>query len=207
MKILKIIRTKAVIFLVQIALLSVLIIIFGYSFEIEFDGSISEERKQIIQFLGNYVMFDGFNDTLLIYCLWLVVVTIPIIIFRKVKRVYSMNLLTFFVPNFFFYVFLSRYSPLYFNQNFGQLIFDTIILALVLIAYSFIFSLVVNFIRKKTKKEEPFQIRDIDKKVVSICPQCGTKFDSKPLYCYKCNAKLIDETPSVSKKKAKNESL
>jgi len=205
MKILKIIRSKIIIFLIQLALLSLFLIIFEYTFEIGFDSSISTDRRQIIQFLANYIMFEGLNDTLLIYGLWLLVATIPIIIHRNVKKVYSMNLLTFFFPNFFFYVFLSRYSPLYFSENFGKLFLNTIILALVLISYSIILSFIVNYFWKTTKKEENFKLLEIDKKVVSVCPQCGTKFDSKPLYCYNCNAKLIDDSPTVSKTRSKKD--
>ncbi|MFW9930010.1 MAG: hypothetical protein ACFFD1_11510 [Candidatus Thorarchaeota archaeon] len=148
-------------------------------------------------------MFESFSDLFLIYGIWLVVATIPIILFRKVTKVYSMNLITFFVPNFFFYVFLSRYSPLYFNEMFGQEIFRTIILAMILTIYSILLSLIVNYIWKVAKKSEAVEILEIDKKVVSICPECGTKFDSKPLYCYKCNTKLINKPSSVSNKQGK----
>ena len=203
MKILKIIRSKITIFLIQFMLLSVFLIMFEYSFEIEFDSSISGERKQIIQFLANYIMFKSFNDTLFIYFLWLLVATIPVILFRKVKKVYSMNVLTFFFPNFFFYVFLSRYSPIYFSEQFGQLIFKTILLAAVIIIYSIALSLVINYFWKITRKEETVKLLEIEKKIVSVCPNCGTKFDSKPLYCYKCNTKLIDESPALSKKHIK----
>lgn len=203
MKILKIVRSKIIIFLIQFTLLSIFLIIFGYAFEIEFDISISVERKQIIQILANYIMFEGFSDTVLIYGSWLFVATIPVILLRKVRKVYSMNLLTFFFPNFFFYVFLSRYSPLYFNDKFGQLFVKTLILALVIITYSIVLSLIIHLISKITKKEGDQEILVIDKRVVSVCPHCGTKFDSKPLYCYNCNEKLIEETNTLSKKQLK----
>ena len=203
MKILEIIRSKIIIFIIQFVVLSLFLIILGYSFEIEFDSTISIERKQIIQVLANYIMFESLNDTILIYGLWLLVATLPIILLRKVKKVYSMNLITFFFPNFFFYVFLSRYSNLYFNEMFGRLFLKTIILAMVLMAYSILLSLIINFFWKITKKEETLEILEVDKKIVSVCPQCGTKFDSKPLYCYKCNTKLLDETKSISKKQLK----
>jgi len=202
MKILKIIRSKIIIFLIQFTLLSLFLIIFEYSFEIEFDSSISVERKQIIQFLANYVMFEDLNDTFLIYGIWLLVSTIPNVLFREVKKIYSMNLLTFFFPNFFFYVFLSRYSPLYFNEMFGQLFFKTLILATSIITYSIIPALIINFFRKIHKKEESIKLFEINKKVVSVCPKCGTEFDSKPLYCYKCNAKLIDDGASALEKQS-----
>ncbi len=194
MKILKIFRSRIVLFIIQFAILSLFLIFFEYSFSILFDSSVSEERKVIIQILANYIMFEGINNTIFIYGLWLLVATIPIILYRKVKKVYSMNLLSFFFPNFFFYVFLSRYSPLYFNENFWQLFFKTIILGFILTIYSIGLSLIINHVWKITKKVEPKELLDIDKKVVYECPQCGTKFDSKPLYCYNCNAKLIDET-------------
>ena len=203
MEILKIVRSKIILFIFQFALLSIFLIIFRYTFEIDFDSSISLERKQIIQILANYIMFESLSDTLLIYGLWLFVATIPIVLLRKVRKVYSMNLLTFFFPNFFFYVFLSRYSPLYFNDMFGQLFLKTIILALFITTYSILFSLTINYLWKITKKVEEQEILEVNKKVVSVCPQCGTKFDSKPLYCYNCNAKLIEENPTVSKKQLK----
>jgi hypothetical protein len=202
-KILNILRNKIIIFFMQFGVLSLFLFIFEYSFQISFDSTISAERRQIINFLANYVMFEGFNDLILIYGLWLMVATIPIILFRKVKKAYSMNLISFFVPNFFFYVFLSRYSPLYFNEMFGQLLLRTIILTIVLTIYSIVFSLIVNYIWKAFKKSGTVEILEIDKKVISICPKCGTKFDSKPLYCYKCNAKLINEPSPASKKQLK----
>ena len=193
MRILKIFRSRIVLFIIQFAILSLFLIIFKYSFTIVFDSSVSEERKVIIQVLVNYIMFEGANDTIFIYSLRLLVATIPIILYRKVKKVYSINLLSFFFPNFFFYVFLSRYSPLYFNENFGQLFIKTVILGAILIVYSVGFSLIINRIWNLIKKEKPTQLLDINKKIVSQCPKCGTRFDSKPLYCYNCNAKLIDE--------------
>ncbi len=193
MHIAKIIRSKIVIFLIQFVILSLLLIIFKYSFNIEFDSTISEERKWVIQVLANFIMFESFYETVFIYGIWLVVSTIPILLYMKAKKAYSMNLISFFFPNFFFYVFLSRYSPNYFNENLGQFLFRTIILGIILITYSIGFSLVLSYIQKITRKEDSFELQEIEKKVVFDCPKCGTHFESRPEFCYNCNARLIDE--------------
>jgi hypothetical protein len=113
-----------------------------------------------------------------------------------------MNILSFFFPNFFFYVFLSRYSPNYFNANFGVLIVKTLILGAILMIYSIFLFLILKWILKKTKKEESIKIQEIENKVTFDCPKCGTHFDSRPIYCYNCNTKLIeieDDTTKNSK--------
>jgi hypothetical protein len=193
MKLLKIIRSKLAIFIIQFVILSLVLILFSYSFDIEFDSTISVERKWVIQVLANFIMFESDYQTFFIYVLWLMVSTLPILLYMKAKKAYSMNLITFFFPNFFFYVFLSRYSPIYFNENLGQLLFRTIILGFVLITYSIGFSLVLSYVWKITRKKDSFELQEIEKKVVSDCPNCGTHFDSRPEFCYNCNAKLIDE--------------
>ena len=115
-------QSKVVLFTIQILILSLFIYIFDYNFSINFDKSISKERREIIQFIANYVIFDfGGNKSYFICFSWMIISLLPIFAYRDYKRAYSMNLTSYFFPNFFFYVFLSRYSPNYYESNFNDL--------------------------------------------------------------------------------------
>ncbi|MFX1497239.1 MAG: hypothetical protein ACFFBH_06915 [Promethearchaeota archaeon] len=190
MKLIRILENKFVIFCIQFSILSLLLFLFQYQFNIRFDSTISNEQRQIIQFLANYVLYNGWSGLLLIYSIWLLVSLIPIFIYRNFRKVYSLNLLTFFLPNFFFYVFLFRYSREYFNLEFPNLITKTIILCIVIELFSIGLALIVAKLFKKDSNitEEDFEI--IQKETTITCPNCGTHFKSVPKYCYKCNTKL-----------------
>lgn len=181
-------KFKVVNFLIQILILSLLIYIFNYRFKINFDRGISIERQEIIQFLANYIMFnkDDSFGIFFIYLSWIVVSLIPIFNFQDYKAAYSTNLYTFFFPNFFFFVFLSRYSPNYFNSYFLQLLIQTLILGIFIL----IFSIGVSFLLNKTirhKSKAQFEdFKNLVEEIKFICPYCGTEFNSLPQYCYNC---------------------
>jgi len=104
-----------------------------------------------------------------------------------------MNTITFFFPNFFFYIFISKYSPLYF-EHYGTFLFlKTLLLGLVIILFSFLLALFLKFIKNFRKDVIMKDISIIEKQTKSKCPYCGTEFNSIPIYCYKCSKQLIPD--------------
>ncbi|MFW9897882.1 MAG: hypothetical protein ACFFDO_01305 [Candidatus Thorarchaeota archaeon] len=186
-------KTKIINFIIQISILSLLIYLFDYRYNINFDIDISDERRIIIQFIANYIFFNlnDLSSLFFIFISWMVVSLIPIFNFDDYKKSYSMNLTTFFFPNFFFYVFLYRHSPNYFNSHFQILFTQTVFLGL-FIAF---FSLGLTFILKKIKipsditKFEDLKLIVLENKIK--CPSCGIEYNSIPKYCYNCSKELI----------------
>ncbi len=181
-------KIKLVNFMIQILILSLFIYLFDYEFKINFDKKISKERRDIIQFLANYIMFNTENSfsVYLIIIAWIIVSLIPIINYKDYKSAYSMNLSTFFFPNFFFFLFLYRYSPNYYNAYFNTLLTHTLIIGFCIV----IESIGITFLLKKIKKSKiDTQFEDLKllvKKSSTKCPKCGTEFNSIPQYCYNC---------------------
>lgn len=194
---LDIIRSKFVIFTIQVSILSLFIFIFDYSFPIDFDRDITTERANIIQFIANYIMFDSASESLFgavfIYLSWFLVGLVPIFLHQNGKKAYSMNLTTFFFPNFFFYIFLSRYSPKYYETNFNSMITNTILIGIMLVLLSLILSIPLKKYADSKKIIPLANLKQIEEKISSKCPHCGTEFDSQPIYCYNCSKK-INET-------------
>ncbi|MFX1557268.1 MAG: hypothetical protein ACFFC9_08435 [Promethearchaeota archaeon] len=187
-------KSKLVLFIIQIILLSTFIYVFHYSFNINFDSGITFERERIIQFLASYIMFEGLTDFLFILLIWILTSLISIFILKEPQKTWLMNLTTFFFPNFFFYVFLFRYSPQYFNNNFTQLLLKTFIIALILVSFSIGLSFILKSLidsRIETREEK---LEIIVSNIKTKCPNCGTEFNSTPKYCYKCNSELIKDS-------------
>jgi len=186
-------KTKIINFIIQILILSLFIYLFNYKYKINFDNDITEERKFVIQFLANFILFDlnNLSSLYFIYISWIIVSLIPILNFNNYKKSYSMNLTTFFFPNFFFYVFLYRYSPNYFNSHFPTIFTQTVFLGLFIV----FFSLGLTFILKKIRKPKDFiQFEDLELIVQENkikCPHCGTEYNSIPKYCYNCSKELL----------------
>lgn len=195
MKIKNLIRSKLVLFCIQIFLLIIFIIIFNYEFQIEFELSSDPrayEQQIIIRFLANILMYNNTFGFVYIYITWIAVSLIPILIFNDFKKAYSMNLTTFFFPNFFFYVFYWRYSETYFTALFPTFLIRTIILGLIIVIVSIVLSLILKVIlsfKKNTKTENLEQIKSLTR---MQCPKCGTQFDSIPKYCFNCNNLLTN---------------
>ena len=192
---LNIFKYKLVNFIIQISILSLFIYIFEYEYTINFDKGISKERQVIIQFLANYIMFNA-NDSFgisFIYFSWFIACLIPILSFNDYKKAYSLNLTTFFFPNFFFYVFLFRYSPNYYDSHFQIFITQTIIQGIFIVLTSIGLSLFLMKIRKLSNKTQLENLRLIEKKNTITCPNCGTQFNSIPQYCYNCLKELTTE--------------
>jgi len=193
MKLPKIFKNKFIIICTQFLILSLFLLIFEYHFDIAFDSLTSEVHRQIIQFLANYILYNSWFELVFIYLVWILVGLIPIFIYRNIRKAYSTNLLIFFLPNFFFYIFLSRYSPVYFNLEFPNLIIKSIVLCIIIISISIGLSFLLNILSKKDLTITKEDLDAIQKETTMICPACGTQFKSIPKYCYKCNTKLIKE--------------
>jgi hypothetical protein len=205
MKIRSFFKKKTISFILQFILLTFIIYVFSYSFQIEFDPSTEIEQRVIIEFLAKYVLFLGVNGTLFMYSTWLLVSLIPILTNLNYKKAYSTNLLTFFVLNFFVYVFLFvprqnqdiKVTRDFFNSNFMPLLWNSIILGLAIITFSIFLSLLLQRI-KSTRLGKNVADQILSNEPLIICPKCGTEYDSIPLYCYNCNFKLTsDEIDSI----------
>jgi uncharacterized membrane protein (DUF485 family) len=189
MEIKSLLKSKVILFFIQFLVLSLFIYFFNYNFEIDFDSGILEERRIIIQFLSNYVWYNPNSAIYFVYLVWLITSLIPIFILNDLKKSASLNITTFFLPNFFSYVFLSRYSPNYFNANFLNLFTKTIILGIFILVLSIGLSYILK-VCTKNKEEQKVDIEVIANLNKITCPNCGTEFNSIPKFCYKCNTLL-----------------
>lgn len=193
----KLIQSRLFIFFIQVLALTLAIAAFNHHFSISFDKGITPERQQIIQFLSNYVSVNFYTSNVLFtYISWLIVSLIPTFIFQNYKKAYSTNLTTFFFPNFFFYVFLSRYSPDFFEANFTTLLINTIFLAIIITLFSIGMSLILHKLTEENIESQQADLNRIKEKIQSTCPHCGTKYESSPLFCYNCLKKMTIEPES-----------
>ncbi|MHA2288423.1 MAG: hypothetical protein ACXABG_06515 [Promethearchaeota archaeon] len=200
MKKLKLFKSKLVLFCIQILFLSLFVVIFNYEFQINFDVSTDPraiEQQLIIRFLANLIMYNDTFGFVYISLTWFMVSLIPISIYNDFKKAYSMNITTFFFPNFFFYVFYWRYSEIYFNAQFPTYITNTIILSLMIVIESIVLSLLLKFIKKLRKDSEPINLEQIETLNRTECPKCGTQFNSIPKYCFNCNHLITNELGEV----------
>ena len=189
----KIVRSKIVIFLVQFIILTLFIYGFNCVYQIDFDADISEERKIIIQFLANFIQFKDFDSLLFINGIWILISFIPVLIFRELGPATIANLKLLFFLNFFFYVFLSRYSPIFFGNEICELVLNTVIIAIIVSLISILFSFIA---KKLTEPNLDAQLADLEKIIKTTkytCPNCGTEYNSVPKYCYKCSIELIHD--------------
>ncbi len=191
MKIIDFFRSKIILFIIQILILSLFIFYFGYQFNIIFDIDASSSQKRITQFIANYVLFNDLSGLFFMYFIWIVVSIIPIFLYNDFKKAYSMNIMTFFFPNFFTYIFLYRYSRDYFNSKFSFHLLHSILLILLIVMVSIGISLTLKKITKVKIEEQIEDLNVIINNIKSKCPNCGTEFNSTPIYCYNCNTKLI----------------
>lgn len=190
MKIKTLFKSKLMVFCIQILILLISSVIFNYRIHIDFDLSTDPragEQQFIIQFLANIILYNTTFGFLYINIIWVIVSVLSILIFNNYRKAYSMNLTTFFFPNFFFYIFYWRYSITSFSSVFPTFLVETIALSIAILIISIGLSLILKLIRNEEKKVD---ITEIDLKNRSECPQCGTKFESKPKYCYNCNTHL-----------------
>ncbi|MFX0034451.1 MAG: hypothetical protein ACFE9I_02275 [Candidatus Hermodarchaeota archaeon] len=191
MKIIEFFRSRIILFIIQVLLLSLLIYSIGYKYDISFDVETSKEQKLIIQFLADYIFFDNIFGLFFIYLCWIIVSLIPIFVYFDFKKAYSMNIMTYFFINFFTYTFLYHYSNNYFHVHFLFHFLQTILLGITIVGLSIGLSLIL---KKLTKIKVKGQIEDLSilaSRAKIKCPKCGTEFESIPKFCYKCNSELF----------------
>ncbi len=196
MKIETLFKSKLMVFCIQILILLIFSVIFNYRIQIDFDLSTDPragEQHFIIQFLANIILYNTTFGFLYISITWVIISLLPILIFNNYRKAYSMNLTTFFFPNFFFYVFYWRYSITSFSSVLPTFLVETITLAITILIISIGLSLLFKLIKNFENDEDKVNMTKIELKNRSECPQCGAKFDSKPKYCYNCNSRLIEE--------------
>ena len=191
MKVIEFFRSKIILFIIQILILSLFIYIFHYNVNINLDNNGSIPQELIIQFIANYVLFKNLSGMFFIYVSWIVISLIPDFVHNNFKKAYSMNLMTFFFPNFFVYTFLYQHSVNYFNSNFLFHLIHTILIGLILTSISLIISLTLKKIMKVKIDAQLEDLQIVANQIKSKCPNCGTEFDSVPTFCYNCNSKII----------------
>ncbi len=188
-----ILEKKIVIFIMQFSFLSLLLQVGDYHVNLLFDEGIIEVRRTIISFLGRLIIYQTHHDFLFLNACWMFISLIPSLLYLDYKKATSMNLTTFFIPNFFFYIFFSRYSPDYFSMYFTKFFLQTIIMGLIIISFSIASALVLlkikNFFATTWRKEA----NKVELNIQSKCPYCGTEFQSMPKICYNCSKELKEE--------------
>lgn len=189
----KIAKSKIGIFTIQVLILSFFILCFDYSFPIAFDSSITYERAIIIQFLGNYILVDTPIDAVFLYGVWTLAAMIPVVLLANSRRALGANLKLLFFPNFFFYLFLSRFSPNYFNSMWFILFIPFLIFAIILIVASWVIPWIYQKLETTESETRLRELRKVVEDNRAKCPNCGEEFDSTPTYCYKCSTRLIPE--------------
>ncbi len=192
MKTVEIFRNRLVLFIIQTLILNLVVFYFGYQINLNYDIGTTIEQQMIIQFFANYILFDIWPGLFFIYLLWILISFIPIFIYNNFKKAYSMNLITFFFPNFFLYVFLSKHSPVYFNSHFSFHFMHTILLGIVIIGLSISLSLIKEKILKSKFKPQIEDLYSLANGSKITCPKCGTEFNSLPKFCYNCNNDLTE---------------
>jgi len=194
MKVIDFFRIKIILFIIQILILSLFIFYFRYHINIDFDSAVSipqQEAQKVAQFVANYVLFNTSSGMIFIYFIWIMVSFIPDFVYNNFKEAYSMNLMTFFFPNFFALTFLYQHSKEYFNSNFLFHLLNSILIGLIITIISLLVSIFLKKIRKDKIDDHLEDLHIIANHIKSKCPKCGTEFDSKPTFCYNCNTKLI----------------
>jgi uncharacterized membrane protein (DUF485 family) len=189
----KIAKSKIGIFTIQVLILSFFILCFDYSFPIAFDSGITYERAIIIQFLGNYILVDTPIDAIFLFGIWTLAAMVPVGLLKNSRRAIGANLKLFFFPNFFFYLFLSRYSPKYFNSRWVILFMPFLIFAIILIIASWVIPQIRQKLETTESETRLRELRKVAEDNRTKCPNCGEKFDSSPTYCYQCSTRLIPE--------------
>ena len=202
MKIIEIIRSRIILFIIQISVLFLIIQLFKYKFDLNLSSipppiNTTDVKIGIIEWLVNYIMYQDLTDLFFIFIIWLLISTIPIVIYNNYRKAYSMNLITFFFPNFFFYVFLFNYYQPYFNAYFPDLFIKTIILGTTIILYSIGLSLILKKILDFRFKKKGIDLSDIASSGKFVCPKCGVEFESIPKVCYNCNTDLTVESENT----------
>ena len=201
MKFINFLRSKTILFVFQISILSIFLWYSGYEFSITFDSTVTISQKRIIQFIANYILFDNLPGMFFIYFIWILTSLIPIFVHNNLKKAYSMNLMTFFFPNFFVFAFLYKISRDYFNSTFLHHFLHSFLLGAIIIMVSIGISLILRSIMKVKIKEQIDNLNIILKNIKSKCPNCGIEFNSTPIYCYNCSKIILKTEDNVGIKR------
>jgi len=199
MKLVSVFQKKIVIFSIQIAILTLLIYIFNYRFELNLQlfpptSDTTDDQIVIIEFLAAYLMYDNLTDAFFIYICWSLISIIPALIYNDYLKAFKMNLITYLFLNFFLYIFLYRHVNYYFRENFSIIFTKTYITGIIITILSIEISLILKKFRKPKSEEELEDLQIITNKIRTKCPKCGTEFNSIPQFCYNCNTRIIKET-------------
>ena len=199
MKLVGVVQKKIVIFMIQIAILSLLIFIFNYRFVLNLQlypptSDTTEDQIAIIEFLATYLMYEDSTDAFFIYICWSLISIIPALIYDDYMKTFKMNLITYLFLNFFLYIFLYRHVNYYFRENFSIIFTKTYITGILITILSIEISLILKKFRKPKSEEELEDLQIITNKIRTKCPKCGTEFNSIPQFCYNCNTRIIKET-------------
>lgn len=123
---------------------------------------------------------------------WLIAGFLSGFIIRSWKGTIIVCLLTGLILSLTWIFFMSRYTPNYWNtflsaystlDFLGQTIGTGIYLGLFATVPAVCSAFLIRP-RKKTIEQAPI------KNIETICPTCGTIFQSKPQFCYKCNSRI-----------------
>ena len=199
MKLVSVFQKKIVIFSIQIAILTLLIYIFNYRFELNLQlfpptSDTTDDQIVIIEFLAAYLMYDNLTDAFFIYICWSLISIIPALIYNDYLKAFKMNLITYLFLNFFLYIFLYRHVNYYFRENFSIIFTKTYITGIIITILSIEISLILKKFRKPKSEEELEDLQIITNKIRTKCPKCGTEFNSIPQFCHNCNTRIIKET-------------
>ncbi|HUY00713.1 MAG TPA: zinc ribbon domain-containing protein [Candidatus Deferrimicrobium sp.] len=122
---------------------------------------------------------------------WLIAGFLGGVISRSWKGALVVSIITGFILSLTWIFLMSRYLPNYWSdfisthsslQFFGQ----TMGLGLLLGGLAAIPGMLGGYIRSPRKSITQSPLKEIE----TTCPNCGTIFQSKPQYCYKCNTIL-----------------
>lgn len=185
----EILRSKIMLIFYQFVFLISWIYILGHEFSINFDEGTDPLQQGVIQFIANFIFFEGLMDLIVIYNAWTIASLIVIFTMKNIRKSLFTNLTLFGFLSFFFYVFVIRHSPEYYGIYSQGLITASVFLGIYLSGLSIVTSLLISIFFSPQKVEFK-KFDQIDYKENYLCPHCGTKFSSLPLYCHNCLKKI-----------------
>jgi hypothetical protein len=186
----KFVKSKIFLAVLQIIILSFMVITFSNGKTFIYNPQSLDIQKFVVSFLATYVIYQTAFEMMFLYFSWLAISLIPVIVYHDYKKAYSLNLTIYFIFNFFFYIFLNRYAESSFRLSFTIYFVNSVILGLIIIAFSICLAIISNKLirfKQRAKQDSNYPSKSLK---VFRCPNCGTEFNSYPIYCYNCNEKL-----------------
>jgi hypothetical protein len=110
------------------------------------------------------------------------------IISKNYRDAFYSSLISGIIMALTWIILVLRFSPIYWTENFsGFLIFEIILRGLLLSLIYVGPSILGGYIISKNKSDQSIiKYPDIE----TICPKCGRKFKSNPIYCSYCNSEI-----------------